>query len=79
MRTTGFGQVFLQLLAVFLMQDVIDAGVDQILLLVLQILSHIVRHKHNASLSVHYKQEAVQRLKRERENEREVEDTKMQT
>lgn len=62
-RTTGFGQVFLQLLTVLLMQDVIDTGVDQLLLLVLQILSHIVRHKHNVSLSVHHKQEAIQRLK----------------
>lgn len=62
MCTAGFGQVFLQLLTVLLMQDVIDTGVDQLLLLELQILSHIVRHKHNVSLSVHHEQKAIQRL-----------------
>lgn len=67
--TTGFGQVFLQLLTVLLVQDVIDTGIDQLLLLVLQILSHVIGHKHNASLSVHDKQEAIQRLK-EKERER---------
>lgn len=63
MCTTGFGQVFLQLFTVLLMQDVIDTGVDQLLLFVLQILSHIVGHKHDASLSVHHKKEAIQCLK----------------
>lgn len=70
MCTTGFGQVFLQLLTVLLMQDVIHTGVDQLLLLVLQILGHIVGHKHDVSLSVHYKKEAIQRL---RQKEREME------
>lgn len=81
--TTGFGQVFLQLLTVLLMQDVIDTGVDQLLLLVLQILSHVIRHKHDVSLSVHDKQEAIQCLKekemdRERDRETETEPTRTQ-
>lgn len=61
--TVGLGQVLVQLLPVVLVQDVVDAGVDQLLLFVLQVLRHIVRHKHDASLPVHHKQEAVQSLR----------------
>lgn len=61
--TVGLGQVLVQLLPVVLVQDVVDAGVDQLLLFVLQVLRHIVRHEHDASLSVHHEQEAVQSLR----------------
>lgn len=61
--TVGLGQVLVQLLPVVLVQDVVHAGVDQLLLFVLQVLRHIVRHEHDASLSVHHEQEAVQSLR----------------
>lgn len=47
------------------MDDVVHTGVDQLLLLVLQVLCHIVWHKYNAALTVHYKQKAVQGLKQQ--------------
>lgn len=61
--TVGLGQVLVQLLPVVLVQDGVDAGVDQLLLLVLQVLRHIVRHEDDASLPVHHEQEAVQSLR----------------
>lgn len=60
--TVGLGQVLVQLLPVILMEDVVDRGVDELLLFVLQVLGHVVRHKHDAALSVHHKQEAIQGL-----------------
>lgn len=65
--TVGLGQVLVQLLPVVLVQDVVHAGVDQLLLFVLQVLRHIIRHKHDASLSVHHEQEAVQSLRAQRQ------------
>lgn len=65
--TVGLGQVLVQLLPVVLVQDVVHAGVDQLLLFVLQVLRHIVRHEHDASLSVHHEQEAVQSLRAQRQ------------
>lgn len=62
LRTVGLGQVLVQLLPVVLMEDVVDRGVDELLLFVLQVLGHVVRHKHDAALSVHHKQEAIQGL-----------------
>lgn len=64
--TVGLGQVLVQLLPVVLVQDVVHAGVDQLLLFVLQVLRHIVRHEHDAALPVHHEQEAVQSLRAQR-------------
>lgn len=55
-------QVFMKVLPVLFMQDVVHAGVDKLLLLVLQVLGHVVRHKHDAALPVHHEQEAIQSL-----------------
>ena len=52
----------MELLPVLLMQDVVDTGVDELLLFVLQVLGHVVRHKHDAALPIHHKQEAIQCL-----------------
>lgn len=60
--TAGLGEILVELLAVLIVDDVVDAGVDQLLLLVLQVLRHVVRHEHDAALSVDHKQEAVQGL-----------------
>lgn len=60
--TAGLGEILVELLAVLVVDDVVDAGVDQLLLLVLQVLRHVVRHEHDAALSVNHKQEAVQGL-----------------
>lgn len=62
--TVGLGQVLVELLPVILMENVVHAGVDELLLFVLQVLRHVVRHKHDAALPVHHKQEAVQSLRR---------------
>lgn len=53
----------MELLPVLVMDDVVNAGVDQLLLLVLQILRHVVRYKYDAALSVNHKQEAIQGLR----------------
>ncbi len=52
----------MQFVSVFLMQYVVDAGVDQLLLFILQVLSHIIWHKHNAAFTTHHKQEPIQSL-----------------
>lgn len=52
----------MELLPVVLVENVVHVGVDELLLLVLQVLGHVVRHKHDAALPVHHEQEAVQRL-----------------
>lgn len=60
--TAGLGEILVELLAVLVVDDVVDAGVDQLFLLVLQVLRHVVRHEHDAALPVDHKQEAVQGL-----------------
>ena len=60
--TVGLGQVLVELLLVVLMENIVHAGVYELLLFVLQVLRHVVRHEHDASLPVHHKQEAVQSL-----------------
>ena len=60
--TTSLGEVLVELLPVILMEDIVHAGVDELFLFVLQVLGDIVRHKHDAALSVHHEQEAVQSL-----------------
>lgn len=60
--TAGLGEILVELLAVLIVDDVVDAGVDQLFLLVLQVLRHVVRHEHDAALPVDNKQEAVQGL-----------------
>lgn len=40
--TAGLGEILVELLAVLVVDDVVDAGVDQLLLLVLQVLCHVV-------------------------------------
>ena len=60
--TVGLGQVFVQLLPVLLVEDVVDVGVDELLLFVLQVLGHVVRYKHDAALPVHHKQKPIQGL-----------------
>lgn len=52
----------MELLPVLLMEDVVHTGVDQLLLLVLQVLSHIIWYKYNAAVSIHHKQKAIQGL-----------------
>lgn len=52
----------MELLPVVFVENVVHVGVDELLLFVLQVLRHIVRHEHDAALPVHHKQEAVQRL-----------------
>lgn len=44
------------------MQHTVDAGVHQLLLVIAQVLGHILRHKHNVTLHIHHKEEAVQGL-----------------
>lgn len=61
--TIRLGQILVKLLSVLVMDDIVHAGVDQLLLLVLQVLGHIVRYKYNAALPVNYKEKAVQGLK----------------
>ncbi len=61
--TVGLGQVLVELLSVVLMKNSVHAGVYEFLLFVLQVLRHVVRHKHDAALPVHHKQEAIQSLK----------------
>lgn len=61
--TTRLGQVPAKLVPVLIVDDVVHAGVDQLLLLVLQVLRHVVRHEHDAALSVDHKQKPVQRLR----------------
>lgn len=61
--TVSLGQVLVELLPVVLMENVVHAGVDELLLFVLQVLSHVVRHKYDAPLPVHHKQETVQSLR----------------
>lgn len=52
----------MELLPVLVVDDVVHAGVDQLLLLVLQVLRHVVRHKHDAALPVDDEKEAIQGL-----------------
>ena len=63
--TIGLGQVLVELLPVVLMEDVVDGSVDELLLFVLQVLGHVVRHKHYAALPVHHKQKTIQGLRKE--------------
>lgn len=65
--TVGLGQVLVELLPVVLMENIVHAGVYELLLFVLQVLRHVVRHEHDASLPVHHKQEAVQSLRAQRQ------------
>ena len=60
--TTRLGEVLVELLAVFLMEDIVHAGVDELFLFVLQVLGDVVRHKHDTALPVYHEQEAVQCL-----------------
>lgn len=61
--TGRFGQILVEGLPVVIVDDVVHAGVDELLLLVLKVLRHVVRHKHNASLSVHHKKKPVEGLR----------------
>lgn len=67
--TEGFGKQVLDELGMIPdMQHAVDAGVHQLLLVVMQVLGHILRHKHDVALHIHHKEEAVQGLEgRERE------------
>ena len=60
--TTSLWEVLVELLPVVLMEDIVHAGVNELFLLVLQVLGDVVGHKHDAALSVHHEQEAVQSL-----------------
>lgn len=60
--TVGLGQVLVKLLPVVLVKNVVHAGVDELLLFVLQVLRHVVRHEHDAALPVYHEQEAIQSL-----------------
>lgn len=64
--TVGLGQILVKLLPVLIMDDVVHTGVNQLLLLVLQVLCHIIGHEYNAALSVHHKQKPIQGLKTSR-------------
>lgn len=48
------------------MQYVIDAGVDELLLFILKILSHVIGHEDDAAFTTHHKQKPIQRLKERR-------------
>lgn len=68
--TEGFGQQVLDELSMIPnMQHAVDTRVHQLLLVVMQVLGHILRHEHNVALHVHHKEEAVQGLQR-REKEK---------
>lgn len=53
----------MKLLPVLVVDDVVDAGVDQLFLLVLKVLRDVVRDEHDAALTVDHKQKAVQGLR----------------
>lgn len=62
--TEAFGQQVLDKLGMVAnVQDAVDAGVDQLLLLVQQILTDVLRHKHHVAFHVDHKEEAVQGLR----------------
>lgn len=44
------------------MQHAVDTGVHELLLVVVQVLGHVLRHKHNVALHVHHKEKAIQGL-----------------
>lgn len=61
--TEGFGQQVLDELGVVSdVQHAVDAGVHQLLLVVVQVLRHVLGHKHDVALHVHHEKEAVQGL-----------------
>lgn len=61
--TQALGQQVLDELGVISnVQHAVDAGVHQVLLLVLQILADILRDKHDVALHVDHEEEAVQGL-----------------
>jgi len=61
--TEGFGQQVLDELGMIPdVQHAVDAGVHELLLVVAQVLGHVFRHKHDVTLHVHHKEEAVQGL-----------------
>lgn len=61
--TEALGQKVLDKFSVVAnVQHAVDAGVHQVLLLVAQILADVLGDKHNVSLHVDHKEEAVQRL-----------------
>lgn len=45
------------------MQHTVDAGVHELLLVVVQVLGHILRHEHDVALHVHHEKKAIQGLK----------------
>lgn len=64
--TEGFGQQVLDELCVIAdVQHAVDTGVHQLLLVVAQVLGHVLGHKHNVTLHVHHKEEAIQGLRGE--------------
>lgn len=61
--TVSLGQVLVELLPVAVMENVVHTGADELLLFVLQVLRHVVRHKHDAALPVHHKEETIKCLR----------------
>lgn len=46
------------------MQHAVDTGVHELLLVVMQVLGHILRHKHDVALHVNHEEKAIQGLQR---------------
>lgn len=44
------------------MQHAVDTGVHELLLVVVQVLGHVLRHEHDVALHVHHKEKAIQGL-----------------
>lgn len=67
--TEGLGQQVLDELGVIAdVQDAVDAGVHQLLLVVAQVLGDVFRHKHDVALHVDHEEEAIQGLERRKTN-----------
>lgn len=67
--TEGLGQQVLDELGVIAdVQDAVDAGVHQLLLVVAQVLGHVFRHEHDVALHVDHEEEAIQGLERKERN-----------
>lgn len=46
------------------MQHAVDTGVHELLLVVMQVLGHVLRHKHDVTLHVNHEEKAIQGLQR---------------
>lgn len=44
------------------MQHAVDTGVHELLLVVVQVLGHVLRHEHDVALHVHHEEKAIQGL-----------------